>query len=92
MSLGITFHQREATPNPRLQRIPRPYSKLAFTATTTLDRQTASLWTVKKKPEQHKIDGVGFKSIKINETLSQHSQRTGQLENMPKLKAKQQHF
>ena len=46
----------------------------------------------KKKPEQHKIDGVGFKSIKINETLSQHSQRTGQLENMPKLKAKQQHF
>lgn len=43
----------------------------------------------KEKPEQHKIGGVGFKNIKINKTLSQPSQRTDQLQNMSKLKAKQ---
>lgn len=40
--------EREAAPNPRFKRTPRPYSMLAFIATSILERQTASFWKVKK--------------------------------------------
>lgn len=86
VSPGLSSHQREPFSNTWFKAPPRPFSKLVFIAMSNLERHHFGGW---KTTEQYKIGGVGLKSIKLNETLSQHYQMTGQLENISKLKAKQ---